>query len=172
MQNTLTLPTFPSCANPEGSVQASYSDGTHGIVGSSDTYIGRDVVYTLSDQTVTQCFCSVDNQGIQTNWWVASSLSDSQLSVLKSEGWHYVPAGNLWGLSSVPYIAQNIAYSCQGGSTLGATTTSDTVPSSNADGEVLGLAATGDSLLVYAVFILAAILLFFGIHRLSRGHSL
>ena len=73
----ISTPSFPSCANPQGVVRASYSEGVHGIVGSSATYTGSDAVYTLSDDTVTQCFCSVDGAGIQTNWWKASSLSSS-----------------------------------------------------------------------------------------------
>lgn len=177
----VSTPTFPSCANPQGEIKVSYSDGTHGIVGSSDTFTGRDAVYTLSDDTVTQCFCSVDGKGIQTDWWKASSLTEDEVAILKSQGWIYVPAGNLWGLADAPYVAKNTSYSCLPTSSSTPTPnndgnhSSDPGSSSSQDngtgggGEVLGLAATGDSIYVYGSFALGALLLILGIARVTKN---
>ncbi len=176
----VSTPTFPSCANPQGQIKVTYSDGTHGIAGSTSTYTGRDAVYTLSDDTVTQCFCSTDGQGIQTNWWKASSLSDEEINILKADGWIYIPAGNLWGLAEAPYVAKNINYSClSGGSSNGGSTSSSSNNSSGSvlgdgigggdpEGDVLGLAATGDAILVYGSFAIGIVLLWLGIKRLTR----
>jgi hypothetical protein len=177
----ISTPTFPSCANPQGDVKVTYSDGTHGIVGSTATYTGRDSVYTLSDDTVTQCFCGADGSGIQTNWWKATSLTDDEINILKSEGWVYVPAGNLWGLSDAPYVAKNITYSCLsggsnnnnnggngGGSTSSSSTSSESLDTGIGGGDVLGLAATGDSVLVYGSFLLGIVLLIIGLRRIKK----
>lgn len=162
----ISTPSFPSCANPQGTTKASYSEGTHGIVGSGTTYTGKDTVYTLTDDTLTQCFCSADGSGIQTNWWKASSLSENDITVLKSEGWIYVPAGDLWGLAASPYLAKNINYSCLPGSSVGGSP--QVLGEGTGGGEVLGLAATGDSLLVYSSFLLGAILLLIGLQRIRH----
>ncbi len=165
----VTTPSFPSCANPQGSVKVSYSDGTHGIVGSGATYTGRDTVYTLSDDTVTQCFCGADGNGIQTNWWKASSLTEDQVNVLKSEGWVYIPAGNLWGLADSPYVAKNYNYSCLPGSVNGSSTSQDNgTGGAYEEGDVLGLAATGDSILVYGSALLGLALIVIGIRRFKQ----
>ncbi len=163
----VATPTFPSCANPQGTTKVSYSEGTHGIVGSGATYTGKDTVYTLTDNTLTQCFCSADGQGIQTNWWKANFLSENDINVLKSEGWIYVPAGNLWGLSADPYVAKNTAYSCLPGSSVGGS--SAVLGNGTGGGEVLGLAATGDSVLVYTSFLLGGVLLYIGIRRIRHN---
>lgn len=138
----VTLPTFPACANPQGSIKADYSDGVHGIVGKTAEYRGKDTVYTLSDSTVTQCFCPSQGSGIQTNWMKTSSLTDDDIKVLKSQGWIYVPTGAVWGLSDTPYLAQNSDFVCNGGvggeNVVGAATV----------GSVLGLANTGDTVLL------------------------
>jgi hypothetical protein len=162
----LSLPSFPSCANPQGTTKVSYSEGTHGIVGSGLTYTGKDTVYTLTDDTLTQCFCGKDGEGIQTNWWKASSLTQDEINILKTSGWVYIPAGNLWGLAEAPYVAQNISYSCLPGSTLG---TSDSQDNGIGGGEVLGLAATGNSILVYLSFLASVILLYLGIRRIRTN---
>lgn len=165
----VSAPSFPSCANPQGSIKVSYSDGTHGIVGSGATYTGKDAVYTLSDDTVTQCFCGADGNGIQTNWWKASSLTEDQVNILKSEGWVYVPAGNLWGLANAPYVAKNSNYSCLPGSVNGSSISQDNgTGGAYEDGDVLGLAATGDSVLVYGSFVLGGILVLIGIRRIKK----
>lgn len=168
----VTTPTFPSCANPQGTTKVSYSEGTHGIVGSGATYTGKDTVYTLTDDTLTQCFCSSDGQGIQTNWWKASALTENEINILKSEGWIYVPAGLLWGLADSPYVAKNTSYSClpaQAGLPGAIGGVSDTVYDGIGGGEVLGLAATGDSILVYSSFLIGAILLLVGLRRLHHN---
>src|SRR5215210_7466089 len=78
----VTTPSFPTCINPQGSVKASYSSGTHGIVGSTQEYTGSDSVYTLSDNTIVQCFCPVNGNGIQTDWWKIANLSDTDIKIL------------------------------------------------------------------------------------------
>lgn len=150
----LSTPSFPICTNPQGTLKAFYNTGTHGIAGSSATYTGSDTVYTVSDTTLTQCFCSTTGQGIQSNWWKASSLSDSDLAVLRSQGWIFIPDGSAWGLDSAPYMVQNTEYACVGGTGGGVVTSS---------GEVLGLATTGDALFVYAIFSLGIVFLTVGI---------
>lgn len=165
----VVTPTFPHCSSPQGSVKATYSTGTHGIVGSTATYNGSDAVYRLTDDTLTQCFCSTDGKGIQTNWWKASSLSEDQIQLLKNEGWLYVPAGKLWGLEESPYIAKNIYYSClpssdpstdRGGQVSGAATST---------GQILGLATTGNILTIVAIFSIAFTFIFLGATRLIRS---
>ena len=167
--SAVSTPSFPSCANPQGDVKVTYSDGTHGIVGSTATYTGRDSVYTLSDDTVTQCFCGADGNGIQTNWWKATSLTDNEINILKSEGWVYVPAGNLWGLSASPYVAKNINYSClPGGSSNSSSSNGEVLGTGTGGGDVLGLAATGDSILIYASFAIGVVLLIIGVRRIKK----
>jgi hypothetical protein len=152
----VTTPTFPICANPQGTVVVSYTSGTHGIPGSPTSYSGSDAVYRLSDTALSQCFCSTNGEGIQTNWWKVSSLTDSEIAILKSEGWISIPDGSVWGLDSGPYMALNSNYLCGGvgGSVLGLGT---------GGGDILGLATTGNIATVYSVFSLALLLLTVGI---------
>ena len=167
----VSTPSFPACANPQGSLKVSYSEGVHGIVGSGATYTGKDTVYTLSDSTTTQCFCGADGNGIQTNWWKASSLTESEINILKADGWHYVPTGSLWGLAVDPYLAKNISYSCNSSSNSSGSvqdsSTAQDLDTGTGGGDVLGLAATGDSALVYGSFLLGALLLIVGLRRLK-----
>jgi len=152
----VTTPTFPECANPQGTLLVSYADGTHGIPGSPTSYTGSDAVYRLSDTSLSQCFCSVAGEGIQTNWWKVSSLTESEIAVLKSEGWTSIPDGSVWGLDPGQYMALNSNYACGGiggGDVLGITT----------GGDILGLATTGNIATIYTVFSLALILLGVGI---------
>jgi len=162
----ITIPSFPACANPQGATKVSYSEGTHGIVGSGATYTGKDAVYTLTADTLTQCFCPTEGQGIQTNWWKADQISESDIDVLKSQGWYYVPAGQLWGLADSPYVAKNSNYSCLSGSSqiLGTG-----IGGGDETGEILGLAATGDSVLVYSSFLIGSGLLYIGIKRIRQN---
>lgn len=145
-------PNFPSCSSPQGTVKVSYESGTHGIVGSTSLFTGRDSVYVIDDKTIIQCFCPEDGQGIQTNWWKIDSLTQDEIDALKKSGWIFVPSGSVWGLDSFSYMAKNSDYDCGGGGIgglgLGA-------------GSVLGLAATGNSPLIYSLLILgfASILL-------------
>lgn len=185
------VPDFPACANPNGEVIAHYDEGTHGIAGSSGTYTGSDTVYRVSDVQTTQCFCSTDGNGIQTNWWNASSLTQDQVAILKADGWIYVPTGNLWGLTNDPYMAKNISYRClpQGGGDPngGGDGKSDgksdgrsscpecTQPPvggqvlGTSTGDVLGLAATGDSWILYTVFGISLFLLLSGILKFRKS---
>lgn len=107
-------PTFPNCINPQGTTIASYSTGTHGIVGSSSTYTGSDAVYALSEETNVQCFCPAEGStGIQTNWWEIPEMSFEEIENYQALGWIYVPNGALWGLNENPYLTYNTEYSCK-----------------------------------------------------------
>lgn len=131
----LTTQSFPSCVNPQGSVKASYTSGTHGIVGDTRTFNGSDTVYTLTDSTLLQCFCPDNGQGIQTNWWKVPGITESEKNYYGALGWIYVPTGAPWGLEDTPYLAKNNSFVCGGGigggEVLGAST--------------IGLAATGNT---------------------------
>lgn len=157
-----SVPNFPSCANPQGQTKVVYQTGTHGIVGDQNTYTGSDAVYTLSDQTLTQCFCSVDGKGIQTNWWKTSSITQDEIDVLKNLGWILVPDGTLWGLDEGTYMAKNTTYACgsttttsSNGEVQGTSSTSSNNSSSNNSGRVLGLATTGSEQIIALWGILA-----------------
>ncbi|GAB4027731.1 MAG: hypothetical protein Fur0011_6460 [Candidatus Microgenomates bacterium] len=167
-------PNFPSCLSPQGTIRVFYPDGTHGIVGSSQEYVGSDTVYDLDESTLLQCFCSVDGTGIQTNWWNASSLSEEQVEVLKKEGWFYVPDGSLWGLVADPFVAKNVSYSCRNtpapspsssSSNSSSSNSSSSNNSSTSEGDVLGLAATGDSIVLLALTVLALIFILAGLRQ-------
>jgi len=106
------VPTFPACSNPQGTVKVSYDEGVHGIPGNPSDYSGSDEVRILSGNTLFQCFCSINGDGIQTNWWKVSSLSFDQVEYLLDQGWVYVPNGALWGLDEDPYLAHNSPYEC------------------------------------------------------------
>jgi hypothetical protein len=149
------------------------------IVGSTETFVGRDAVYTLSDGTLTQCFCSVSGSGIQTDWWKASSLSADEINILESLGWIYVPAGNLWGLEEAPYIVKNSTYNClptttttrtsSSSSNNGSTTNGSVLgDSTSIEGEVLGMAATGNTRDIILSFTLGFVLLVIARYRLSH----
>lgn len=156
-----TIPNFPSCSNPQGSVKVSYSEGTHGIVGNGGTFTGSDTVYTLSDDTSMQCFCADNGDGTQTNWWHVASLTDSEIQVLKNAGWISVPNGELWGLASGEWLALNSSYQCQGSDTGGDILAAST----QVGGDVLGLATTGNIVTIY-------VLLGFGITSLVTSFYL
>lgn len=143
------IPNFPSCVNPQGTQKVSYDSGTHGVVGNSSNFTGKDSVYSLSDGTLLQCLCADNGQGVQTNWWKVSSLTADEIAILISQGWTKIPDGSAWGLESAPYLAKNINYSCSGsaggtggGEVLGAST-----------GDVLGLATTGNILFILSVIL-------------------
>jgi hypothetical protein len=136
-------PNFPSCNNPHEYVKVHYENGTHGIVGSNSNYTGSDTVYSIGNDNHYQCFCSDSGQGIQTNWWKVSSLTDAQIQQLKNIGWYHVPDGSAWGLASGDYMAINNSYSCRGGQVLGI---------SKSMGEVLGLAYTGGTSQILSLF--------------------
>ncbi|TSC88177.1 MAG: Uncharacterized protein G01um101416_200 [Microgenomates group bacterium Gr01-1014_16] len=144
------------CTSPSGSVKVSYDSGIHGVPGDLGEYIGSDIVYTVSDTTLVQCFCAVSGSGIQTNWWRDNSLSQSQIDQLVSDGWIYIPDGSAWGLDSVPYLAKNSSYNCDG-------------PAAAGGGQVLGLATTGNSTLLYTMLALGGLTLILAI--LSRRRN-
>lgn len=170
----VTTPNFPSCSNPQGTIKVSYETGVHGIPGyPGASFSGKDSVYTLSTETLMQCFCSESGHGIQTNWWKVASLDPNQLNILKADGWNYVPNGAVWGLEEAAYMTKNADYLCRpfeqggapagggiGGSVLGAST--------SLVGQVLGLASTGNLPFIGAVFAFGAITLVAGILLLKR----
>lgn len=161
----IDTPVFPACSNPQGTLIASYDNGTHGVVGGL-SYSGSDKVYKINDLNLTQCLCSDDGRGIQTNWWKASSLSDDEINILKADGWIYVSTGSVWGLEESAYMAKNIDYSCSSSSSNG-TGGVNTSNSGSSIGQVLGLAFTGNIKLIYAIFALGILLLAYGqiLHR-------
>ncbi len=112
----ITPPSFPSCLNPQGVVTSSFSDGIHGIPGNTQSFSGSDIVYTVTPSTVLQCFCSPTGDGIQSNWWNVSELSNEEIQSFVTAGWVFVPDGSVWGLDAAPYLVQNITFTCAGGS--------------------------------------------------------
>lgn len=134
----VSTPDFGSCVNPQVSASQVNSGNNHGVVGRTTTYAGTDSIYKLSNGNVTQCLCPDNGSGVQTNWLKASNVSSSDVETLKGQGWEYVVTGSAWGLDDTPYLAKNSDYSCKatGG---GETKTSP----------VLGLAKTGNMLMIY-----------------------
>jgi len=153
-----TVPSFPTCANPQGSVKVTYNEGTHGIAGNTGTFTGSDTVFELSGDTTMQCFCADNGDGTQTNWWHAASLTDEEVQVLKNDGWVVVPNGALWGLAEGEWLTFNSPYACPSSNnnengTSGSSNTSGQVLSATTDpgGSVLGLASTGNIAMIYAL---------------------
>lgn len=155
----VTPPDFPACANPQGTLQVSYEDGIHGIAGKTAEYKGSDSVYKLGDTTWLQCFCSQEGEGIQTNWWKVSSLTEDDIQILKNQGWSFIPTGALWGLDDEPYMAKNAPYACTGKILASAASTAESV---------LGLASTGNISLIYGLASVGAGSLFLGILARKR----
>lgn len=148
--SALEIPNFPSCLNPGGTIKVSYNEGTHGIVGDTSQYNGSDTVYQLDSGNLTQCLCTANGQGIQTNWWKDSSLFAEEKQTLINSGWIYIPNGALWGLEETAYFAKNSNYSCGPSGGIGG-------------GEVLGLASTGGSSLPFVSAIVGLAALAFGV---------
>lgn len=159
----VTAPTFPVCANLAGQVRASYDSGTHGVAGNTSTFTGKDTVYTLTDNTLAQCLCTNSGEGIQTNWWKVSSLTEDEKNILISQGWILIPDGSAWGLETGPYFAKNSSYACTSSNAVGGASTGSVLGASTK--AVLGLATTGN-----IVFILTVILTGFAL--LGSGISL
>lgn len=166
--NATTIPSFPACSNPQGTVRANYDSGTHGVAGDPSTYTGIDTVYTLDENTLTQCLCADNGSGIQTNWWNAGSLSQDEINVLISEGWILVPDGASWGLETGPYLAKNSNFSCNSSGTGGASdnksqgTTSGSILATSTQA-ILSLANTGNMVFILGVFLIGTLLLGSGI---------
>ena len=150
----VTTPSFPLCANPEGQVKSTYDTGTHGVPGDSNAYLGKDTVYTLSENTLTQCLCPANGNGVQTNWWKAGSLTTDEINVLISEGWVLIPDGSSWGLDSAPYLAKNSSYSCTSTNTgsSGGVSDSESILATSTQA-ILSLASTGNKIFIYGVFL-------------------
>lgn len=157
----VTTPDFPNCANPQGTLKVSYDEGVHGIVGRSAEYKGSDSVYQVNDNTLLQCFCSEDGNGIQTNWWKIDSLTEDEIQTLKNLGWSYVPNGALWGLEDAVYMAKSDEYACSGSEESDAGT----------GGQVLGLATTGNIGTLYGFLIAGLGSLAFGFYLRYRAHQ-
>lgn len=173
-------PTFPSCLNPQGTLSVSYPDGTHGIPGDEGNYTGSDKVYSLNDQSLTQCFCATDGRGIQTNWWKTGDLGEEQIAALKSQGWILIPDGSLWGLEKTGYMAKSANYSCNGNGGTGGGSTNNSSDNGTGGGEilsattsrygqVLGLATTGGLKPIVIDAILGFVLLFLA-RKIAKAH--
>lgn len=170
-------PVFPSCANAQGTIKASYPDGVHGIPGKPDVFIGSDNVFLVTADTALQCFCPKEGQtGIQTNWWKIPQLTEDEINIFVKQGWVFVSDGSLWGLDSVPYLAFNIEFSCKapgnggggGGSSSGGGSLSGESLGVGGGfmyfgGEVLGLASTGNILTIIQLFLAGFIAIISGI---------
>jgi hypothetical protein len=152
----ITEPSFPSCINPQGTLKANYTSGTHGVPGDTKTYTGSDSVYKLTNSTLIQCLCPTDGNGIQTNWWKVSGMSENDINSLKNNGWIFIPNGSVWGLDNEPYLTKNLKYSCIGG--IGGVSAQKNL------GDVLGLASTGNVASVYFYLISGVTLLVLGLN--------
>ncbi len=179
-----TIPTFPTCLNPQGEMKVQHLNGTHGVAGDENTYTGIDSVYYLTEDTLMQCLCQTDGNGIQTNWWNVSQLSGEEITELKNQGWIYIADGSAWGLDEGPYLAKNSSYSCIGGkgggdnSNSGSSSSSSSSNSNNSSssqgggdtstgtggGQILGLASTGNITTIYLLFTIGISLLISGIY--------
>src|SRR4051812_18179039 len=82
---------LPTCLAPVGDVLAQFDSGVHGIVGDTSVHTGSDTVYQTGDGTYLQCYCDENGNGIQTNWIMASTLSEEDQAYLRSQGWIEVP---------------------------------------------------------------------------------
>lgn len=174
--HAVTTPTFPSCVNPQGTQKVSYSQGTHGVAGDTNSYAGSDSVYTLSGTTLLQCLCASTGAGIQTNWWKISDLSEVDKQILIQQGWVLVPDGSSWGLSEGAYLAQNINFSCNSTSTTNSSTgdgRSDGLSDGRSDGlgsivqsatgNAGNLASTGNILFVLSILSAGLFMTLFGL---------
>ncbi len=148
-------PNFPLCTSPQGDVIASYKEGTHGVPGATSEYLGEDVVYKINENQVLQCLCTIDGQGIQTNWWQFEALSENQIAILKSQGWIFVPDGSLWGLKNVPYFAKNAGYACR--------PEVQQVGGRDVLGKGIGLAPTGNLTFIFGILLAGITLVIAGL---------
>ncbi len=181
-----SIPQFTSCVNPQGSLKVSYDSGTHGIAGQTGNYSGKDSVYTLSGDALTQCFCSSNGSGIQTNWWKVSSLTENEVDSLKAQGWNYIPNGALWGLEEAPYLALNTDYACGKTSQGSCCSPTTDIPGPGGSGgqggtgsvlgistgSVLGLASTGNIKFVLTIFSISILSIIVGLFLKRRAQKL
>ncbi len=182
----VTLPTFPTCANPQGQVVASFDSGTHGVPGNTNTFTGKDTVFSLSDDTLMQCLCADNGDGIQTNWLDAAGMSQGDINVLVAQGWIYIPNGAAWGLKNDPYLAQNVGFACtppqvgggaghgdgrSDGRSDGHSSAPAILAASIGSGQILGLASTGNSLFILTVILSGLVSLSLGFFLNSRKNK-
>ena len=178
-----TTPSYPSCIAPTGTVKASYPGGNHGIVGDTSLHTGSDTVYTLSGESLMQCFCGEDGKGIQTNWYRIPETSEQEISVLESQGWIYIPSGAAWGLDDVPYMAKNSDYSCKSTTTTsGGDGRTDGLTDGRTDGRSDGLgsivqaargtslASTGNILFIAEVFTAGVLMTLAGLYMRNKAN--
>ncbi len=148
-----TVPSFPVCVNPQGTVISSHDSGTHGVAGDTGVYTGKDTVYSLTSESLTQCLCADSGAGTQTNWWKASSLTQDEINIYISEGWILIPNGAAWGLEQAPYLAKNSSYACKGGSGGSSETKVGGASAVNNTQSILSLATTGNTMFILGVFL-------------------
>lgn len=153
----MVMPPFSSCLNPQGTLKAQYDSGIHGIVGDSRTYTGKDAVYFVDQDNLLQCFCDTNGNGIQTKWLKASSFTDPDLKLLQAQGWVPVQDGSLWGLLAEKYLAKNETYVCGGKGGL--------------QGEVMGLAGTGNMSAIMALLSIGTVALISSVLLSKRVNS-
>lgn len=166
----VTIPPFTDCTSPNGTLKVSYDNGTHGIVGDSGIFTGSDKVYTISDKSLTQCFCPPDGNGIQTDWFKADDLTTNEVQSLQNQGWILILDGSAWGLDKSPYLAKNKTFSCNNGARVGGIEITKTNESAGVGGSVLGIstpsvlgiAATGNTKTVTALVIIGVIFVIVG----------
>ncbi len=182
----MSVPEFGSCLNPQVAASQVNTGNNHGVIGKSGNYSGTDTIYSLSNGNVMQCLCPDSGNGVQTNWLKASSFSQSDIDVLKNQGWIYVATGSSWGLEDVPYLAKNSDYACKAitptctptpsvtqtptptpTGTLTPTPTTTPGPTATptptpVQGSVLSLASTGNIIIVYGLIIAGAVSLIAG----------
>jgi PKD repeat protein len=106
------IPIHPSCSEFFGQPgdKAHYDSGIHQIVGAG-LVEGSDDVYTLENSNFLQCFCSIDDEGIQTFWWWAEDMTEAERNEYVSQGW-YLENGLQWNLADGLYLAKNADYYC------------------------------------------------------------
>lgn len=156
-------PSFPACVNPQGAIVANYASGTHGIVGNTSVYTGSDTVYMSSDVTYVQCFCPENSgEGIQTNWWKITDISQEEVDFYKNLGWIFVPNGTNWGLTNDPYLAKNTSYTCR--TSTNSSSSSSSNSSSSVGGVLSSLANTGNTTFLYVNAFLALSFILLGVY--------
>src|SRR5579859_4409359 len=109
------MPNFGICPNPGGTLIAQSDSGVYSIAGDPETHTGSDAIFGITNinLAVTQCFCPTTGvDGIQTDWWDVSGLTQQEITNLEASGWIYIANGADWGLNSHPYLALNSAFSC------------------------------------------------------------
>lgn len=88
---------FPLCIDQEGNGDWShYDSGLHQIYGDG-LQEGQDDVYSLENGNFLQCFCPLNGEGIQTDWYRTEYGSVN---------------GSQWNLGDYQYDVVNFNYSC------------------------------------------------------------